>query len=51
MALLTDLTAKEEKFIGFSTRELSSDVDLGALIQLLIDKCNELEARIIVLEP
>lgn len=51
MALLTDLTATEDKFIGYSTRELEASVDLAAIIQALIDKCNELEGRIETLEP
>jgi hypothetical protein len=50
MALLTDLTETEDKFIGYSTKELNADVDLGSLIQDLIDKCNELEGRIYTLE-
>lgn len=50
MALLPDLTATQEKFIGYSTRELKADVDLGALIQSLVDKINELEGRIAALE-
>lgn len=51
MALLTDLTATEDKYIGYSTLQLHADVDLGTIVQLLIDKCNELEGRIIALEP
>jgi hypothetical protein len=50
MALLTDLDETEDKYIGYSTLELHADVDLGTIIQTLIDKCNELEGRIETLE-
>lgn len=50
MALLTELTDTEIKYIGYSTQQLMSTVDLGAIVDALVDKCNELEGRIYTLE-
>lgn len=50
MAVLDNLTEIQKKYIGYSTQELHAGVDLGTLIQTLIDKCNELEGRIEAVE-
>jgi hypothetical protein len=50
MALLDELTETQKKYIGYATQQIKSDVDLGAIIEALIAKCNELEGRLEVVE-